>query len=411
MVVMYVGINDLKANPENLFEPLPPDEYQELKDSIGKHGIREPLIICRNGDGHSYTILCGHNRHRVAKELSLSSVPCILVPHEEAAAVIDTEIYRRMLSKEERREAIAKKEALQRAKIGKYLDTHLHEALKKLLSEGKINEESALHYANLPMHVQSEAYQAMCSSVQRAVEEVVVVEPDPAQQAKHAQEISAMQEEVNRYKDELNTIRQQMKDKEKRLRDLNNQRDKAREMIEEQQEVIKRLKSESFEKAKESLRAEVENRINEARQRIDAANKAIGEKDMEIDRLNEEIARQKRRVWDTEALVKSAEVEAKMFKDDLVAKIKNLYSPQMIRSSIDSIEYQLKCVEAYLGSTDYLWDAGTVDDVSNRLHKIRQRIKDILRNTLPDATRKEALRLPNITPMLPEDRVSDTEQV
>jgi len=69
MMIMYVETDRLKPNPNNLFDPLPPDEYQELKCSINKYGVKEPLIVCHNTNNGYYTILCGHNRQRAAIDL------------------------------------------------------------------------------------------------------------------------------------------------------------------------------------------------------------------------------------------------------------------------------------------------------------------------------------------------------
>jgi len=395
MMIMYVETDRLKPNPNNLFDPLPPDEYQELKCSINKYGVKEPLIVCHNTNNGYYTILCGHNRQRAAIDLSIPTLPCILVQTEEAETVIDTEIYRRMLTKEQRRELIAKKDAIQKEAISRYLEANLLPALKTKYEDGMLKIETALRLAGLPANTQSEAYNAMVNA-----QETVIIKPaDPEQQARHAQEVASMQKQVDEHKSEAETLKAQMKDMERRLRDLNKQKDKAREMIEEQQENIARLKEQSYQEAKESLRAEVEDRIRQARQQIDEANRAVGEKNMEIDRLHEEIERQKRRVFDTETLVKSAEVSAKMFRDDCVAKLKLLYSPKIIKTSLDNFEHSMGCLASYL-SSNYAWDDQTMEEVEIRLRRITQQAKEVLRN-IPART---PLQLPKVTPMLPEDQ-------
>jgi len=399
MVMLYVETDSLKPNPDNMFDPLPPDEYQDLKLSISKHGIRDALIICRNTTNGDYTIICGHNRHRAAKELSLHTLPCVLVRTDEVGAVLDTELYRRMLTKEQRKELIAKKNAVHKAAIEKRLESHLHPALKKLYDEGVIASEIALHLAALPASVQAEAFDSM----EKAIQETVIIEPaDPEQEARHAQKVASIQAEVETHKATVETLKTEMKDMERKLRELKRQKDKARELIEDQQENIARLKEQSFQEARESLRAEVEKRIEETRQQMSDIQKAMGEKDIEIERLNEEIEHQKRRVWDTETLVKSAEVSAKMFKDDCVAKLKLLYSPKIIKTSLDGLDHALGGLASYL-SSDYAWDPQTLEEVNIRLRKHRQRAKEVL-NILSAPEGREPLQLPNVTPMLPEDQ-------
>ncbi|MBQ7095674.1 MAG: ParB/RepB/Spo0J family partition protein [Clostridia bacterium] len=60
---------------------------QELAASIASHGILQPLIILREGEG--YRLIAGERRLRAAKLAGLKKVPCILTekPQEEAAVL------------------------------------------------------------------------------------------------------------------------------------------------------------------------------------------------------------------------------------------------------------------------------------------------------------------------------------
>src|SRR5260221_4371741 len=63
-------VNSKVYRPVSLNDPT----IQELANSIRKHGIREPLVITKEGD-----ILSGHRRHAAAKLAGLTEAPCRIV--------------------------------------------------------------------------------------------------------------------------------------------------------------------------------------------------------------------------------------------------------------------------------------------------------------------------------------------
>ena len=62
----------LKINKEyeKLLPDLADDEYQSLKESIRESGIRVKLQVLKDG-----TVICGHNRYRIANELKITAIP------------------------------------------------------------------------------------------------------------------------------------------------------------------------------------------------------------------------------------------------------------------------------------------------------------------------------------------------
>lgn len=89
MKIEKMNINDLKAAEYNPRKDLTPqdEEYQHIKNSIETFGYIEPVIVnIRNN-----TIVGGHQRTKVLKDLGYSEVECILVDlneQEEKAANI-----------------------------------------------------------------------------------------------------------------------------------------------------------------------------------------------------------------------------------------------------------------------------------------------------------------------------------
>lgn len=79
-------IKDMDISVLNVIENQPFKEYIDspkyiiLKESIQNNGITNPLIIreLQENDTNKYYILSGRHRYLIAKELNLSTVPCIV---------------------------------------------------------------------------------------------------------------------------------------------------------------------------------------------------------------------------------------------------------------------------------------------------------------------------------------------
>lgn len=98
--VKDVATADVHINPENAayFKTESKEYFQRLEEDIRKRGIIVPLIVKKDG-----TLLAGHNRLRIAKEIGLPVVP---------VQYVDESKYE--LSKEAEREFIIKDNLLRR---------------------------------------------------------------------------------------------------------------------------------------------------------------------------------------------------------------------------------------------------------------------------------------------------------
>ncbi|AEJ43694.1 ParB domain protein nuclease [Alicyclobacillus acidocaldarius subsp. acidocaldarius Tc-4-1] len=78
-----MSIHRLKPHPKNAeyYADLTGEKYEELRRSIEAHGIRDPLKVLPDG-----TIIAGHQRWRVAKELGLERVPVVIYDISEQEA-------------------------------------------------------------------------------------------------------------------------------------------------------------------------------------------------------------------------------------------------------------------------------------------------------------------------------------
>lgn len=75
--VLFLDPDRIRPNPEQPRKQFSMKELEELRASIAKEGILQPLLVRRTGDG--FQLVAGERRLRAARELGLEKVPAILV--------------------------------------------------------------------------------------------------------------------------------------------------------------------------------------------------------------------------------------------------------------------------------------------------------------------------------------------
>lgn len=116
--IVYLPIEKVIVK-ENHFEDLSPDIFDKLVASVKEHGILEPLHICK--ENGFYVVKQGHQRHRVARELGIKELPCIVIenPNKAIGAEFDINLYRRHLMPDQiQHMEIVKHKVKQEKKIG-----------------------------------------------------------------------------------------------------------------------------------------------------------------------------------------------------------------------------------------------------------------------------------------------------
>lgn len=81
----HISIDKLKEHHQNnyYFTDLEGEKYDEICRSIEENGIRDPLKVFQefNGSGESvYTVISGHQRLRIARDLGMDTVPVEVIP-------------------------------------------------------------------------------------------------------------------------------------------------------------------------------------------------------------------------------------------------------------------------------------------------------------------------------------------
>jgi DNA modification methylase len=107
--VIYLPIASIKEDQHyaSLLPSIDAEKYAQLKDDIIKNGIKLPLVINSNN-----ILLDGYTRLRIAKELQLKELPCIIKSFndrlEEELYILTINYYRRDLNTAQRGELLLK---------------------------------------------------------------------------------------------------------------------------------------------------------------------------------------------------------------------------------------------------------------------------------------------------------------
>ena len=140
------------------------DEMKELKDSIERIGLQNPIIV-RRLENNKYEILAGHNRARAFKELGKEKIPAIIQDVDDDTAqmiMIDTNIVQRQnMTTMERAKAYKLKDEIKKRKrydIDKVEENLSDEEKEQLASE----ESRQTFYRYLSLTNLIPEYQAKC---------------------------------------------------------------------------------------------------------------------------------------------------------------------------------------------------------------------------------------------------------
>ena len=77
LVIKNVNIDSIKESPTQARKKFDQKKLEELRDSISKNGILQPLIV-QKLENNQYELIAGERRLRASKMLKLESVPCLI---------------------------------------------------------------------------------------------------------------------------------------------------------------------------------------------------------------------------------------------------------------------------------------------------------------------------------------------
>lgn len=161
-----LNLDDLVPFKNQPFKVYSNDEMKELKESIERIGLQNPIIV-RSIPDNKYEILAGHNRVKAFKELGRTMISAIIQNVDDDTAqmiLVDTNIVQRQgMSVMERAKAYKLKDEIKKRK--KYnidkVEENLTEEEKELLAK---EEARQTFYRYLSLNNLIPEYQTMCDN-------------------------------------------------------------------------------------------------------------------------------------------------------------------------------------------------------------------------------------------------------
>ena len=80
-IVLEVSVDDIVENPRQPRHHFAPADLEDLIGSIKEHGILQPLVVTRSGQG--FELIAGERRLRASRTLGLKTVPVIVREADE----------------------------------------------------------------------------------------------------------------------------------------------------------------------------------------------------------------------------------------------------------------------------------------------------------------------------------------
>ena len=84
--VLYLSVNELRANPNQPRQYFEPEALRELAESIRRYGVLQPLTVRRSEEG--YELIAGERRLRAARLAGLHEVPCLVARSDEEESAL-----------------------------------------------------------------------------------------------------------------------------------------------------------------------------------------------------------------------------------------------------------------------------------------------------------------------------------
>lgn len=326
--IFYLPTEQLKGNNENPFPTLSDREFKDLKESIMKYGIMEPLIVYPN-NGSSYEVISGNHRLRVAREIGLKNVPCTIIDISKIEGAFDTEVFRRHIPTSEREKYIKLKSESSKARLEKELRRLLIPEIYQIYMAKKLSQDDAIHLAVSGVGKQKSLLASL--SIQREDKDERIEKPKE-------------KEEVNNLKMEIEKLKKELGRKENEISELKKWKEEKKLEL---QKKISELEKEKN-KVSESVPEKYINQLRELESTNENLRRQIREKEKEIDKITEaktkieEALRRKEEEKKTQRVAEDIELQEKK-RDYWQSVIEN--SMFSVAKILDSLEHsEINCL-------------------------------------------------------------------
>lgn len=271
-----------KDNYKTLFDPLTEAELDDLRSSIRNSGILNSLILEK--DDGEYVLLSGHHRKRIAEELKIETVPCVLAESltERLDALFDNAI-RRQVSEEKRKQLLDQKEDMRES----MRLNQLAPDIRNLVSTRSLPNNIVERLSFITHAEQRQMLAAFTTQVEIVPEEILQKHEEELNEltAKYEMKFSALKTEIEASRNELKKLAENKKKADESLSANRRELETANDRIEELLEKLQTTK----ETITETVRKEYESRLTMFVKERETREKIVKTKEGEIDTLKDQI--------------------------------------------------------------------------------------------------------------------------
>jgi ParB family chromosome partitioning protein len=140
-------LEKVRANPGQPRKHFDPEALAELAASIAQHGLLQPVVVKREGDG--YMVMAGERRYRAAQLAGLTVIPAVVRDGDPLEVAIIENLQREDLSPLEEAEGLG-------ALVDQY--GYTHEALAELIGKSRPYVSNTLALRRLPDHIKHDVH-------------------------------------------------------------------------------------------------------------------------------------------------------------------------------------------------------------------------------------------------------------
>lgn len=344
---IYVHKDDIIYN-EGVFEPLPEEDFNRLKESIRENGIIVPIVVVEDkGNKGKYILLDGRNRYRAASELGYDLIPAEVLDVTDHSALVlqyDLELCRRHLNKdvidrkwkEERNYYAEKIKKSLRGKIFQTLKIEDTEVIRKHLDSMPLNELEELN--DTLQRISSLSNKLTNNIAKQIAYKIYTVTKNEA-----SEEVEkAIKAYYEKQLEELYTKLQEREEEILSLKDQIEELSRAKKELEEKYEEVRKAKVEELNNYIKEKTKEYDEKINELKQQL-LLEKAKKHSPEEIKKLTEELRKE------FEKEIKAKEEEFRKEESEWRRKIEELQTGILkLNKKLESVEKEKKSIEEEL---------------------------------------------------------------
>lgn len=325
MQLTFLSPDLIQVEEQNPLKEMSVEEYERLKNSIAEVGILNPPLVeqvtLSNGD-FEYHILEGRHRLKVAKELGIKLIPCMVItdpdPLKKLSAIYDTELCRKFYDQdsinhflEAKSQKLSKQKTFYLSRLLSSLPDNIKEKLKidfDINSSQKLTK--AVSYLQTLIGSEQEEVDEKLQNYENEIEDLSEQLRAKNQELKETKELLAVKEEnfkkfVNERIEEI--VKQRLEEEKKRMQDY-----ASSQTEEELKQLEDKIRKEEVQKLKEEYDNTV---LNPLKKELEEKTQLLVELSQKYNKQVQELSKVKAELTTYQAQLKEAKEEIQQYKE------------------------------------------------------------------------------------------------